>query len=73
MPRVSRKDVELMIELLRRHSPPAGGAESEEGRLLRRLELRSAQPLEALGDWKRRGHTERARPVKRPRIAGRES
>lgn len=54
MPRLSRKDVELVIGVLRRQ--PA--SDSEECRLLRRLELRVDTNLEALRNWKRRGHTE---------------
>jgi hypothetical protein len=58
MPHLSRKDAELVIGLLRRHPDHPHGGSTPEARLLRRLEQRVAKPLEALNNWKRRGHTE---------------
>ncbi len=58
MPRLSKKDAGLLIDMLRRHVPVSANGETDAGRLLRRLEERTKEPSEALRNWKRRGHTE---------------
>lgn len=58
MPRLTLKDAELVIGLLRQSACRPHDASSPEGRLLRRLEQRVASPSAALSNWKRRGHTE---------------
>ncbi len=67
MPRLSRKDIELVIELLRRRSPRNPEAQSDENRLLRRLESRVDERPDALRNWKRRGHTEMVQKAKSPK------
>jgi hypothetical protein len=58
MPRLTRKDAELVIGLLRRHLQDRGGSQTEESRALSRLEQRVEKSLAALDDWKRRGATQ---------------
>lgn len=58
MPHLSRKDAELVIDLLKRQTDRPHESSPAEARLLQRLEQRVAKPLEALKNWKRRGHTE---------------
>ena len=58
MPHLSRKDAELVIDLLKRQTDRVHEACLAETRLLQRLEQRVAKSREALKNWKRRGHTE---------------
>ncbi len=61
MPRLSKKDAELVIDLLRRHAPRQAPAQSEEGQLLKRLERRVEKSFDALENWKRRDHAQMVR------------
>lgn len=60
MPRLTRKDAELVIGLLRRHLQDRGGPQTEESRALTRLEQRVEKSLAALDDWKRRSPAQAA-------------